>query len=433
MDKENKTNRHSECSEGSLLCHCERSDAISYGLPRAHALAMTEVGRSMVEMLGVLAIMGIVGLVGVRMYNVAMNKHHANTLIEQAQRRAVSAASQINLMGHAPSLADFSENTFGGGTFGGVTQEGLSKQFAIQVSGVSKAVCENILSSIGENTSLRRLSLQRTPTEAVSTCSDNNTFLMVYNDDLKGAGGDTEYVSGDCGCQTVCGSCVNQNGQNVCVGECSVNPRQCATNADCSGTCVGCVIAQGNTTGTCQACQRVEYLESNKKQYINTGIFINSGDVFTAEYLITFTDPTFRQLQGFNSGGGGYWGIAANGFYERGGNASTTQPKEKDFVRWNFNRQSQSLFVNNILLSSTGPVTRTGNMYLFALTASNAWSMSAKMYTMRLYLNGDLVRDFIPVHAPFQPVGKQNCMFDKVSGGLFCSQTTTDFIIPSGG
>ena len=35
-------------------------DKCHHGLPRAKALAMTEVGRSMVEMLGVLAVMGVI-------------------------------------------------------------------------------------------------------------------------------------------------------------------------------------------------------------------------------------------------------------------------------------------------------------------------------------------------------------------------------------
>ena len=187
-----------------------------------YPMGMTgEVGRSMVEMLGVLAVMGMLTFTGVKMYNAAMNKHHANTLIEQAQRRAVSAAGQINLFGKAPTLAEFSNNnTFTSGTFGEVTQEGLYQQFGIQVSNVPKAVCQNILNAIGESTSLRRLASLSQPRTAMSSCDETNAFLMVYNDDLKGADGDATY---NCDSDTDCSACGTCNTiTHLCENDCEV-------------------------------------------------------------------------------------------------------------------------------------------------------------------------------------------------------------------
>ena len=48
-----------------------------------------EVGRSMVETLGMLAIMGVLSIVGIWAYGIAMNKNKANNLIQEAQKRAV--------------------------------------------------------------------------------------------------------------------------------------------------------------------------------------------------------------------------------------------------------------------------------------------------------------------------------------------------------
>ena len=70
-----------------------------------------QMGRSMVEMLGVLAIMGIVGMVGVKMYTSAMNKHRANELIYEAQKRASAVAAQFLMSNPSLSVAGFKDPT----------------------------------------------------------------------------------------------------------------------------------------------------------------------------------------------------------------------------------------------------------------------------------------------------------------------------------
>ena len=404
----------------------------------------SEIGRSMVEMLGVLAIIGIVGMGGVKMYNVAMNKHHANTLIEQAQRRAVSAASQINLMGHAPSLADFSENSFGGGTFGGVTQEGLSKQFGIQVSGVSKPVCENILSSIGTSSAIRRLSPTDNPQTSLKSCQEENTFLIVYNDDLSSSGGDTIYCDNSA-CQTVCGQCVSEDGENKCINECPATPTQCTQNSQCSGTCVGCVIPEGETTGTCQSCQRVAYLESTGTQWIDTGYIVNNNITdLEIDATVAWSKSNSTQLSGGNSS---QW-IGIQGAKWRTGTSSLSQNSiilnqfynVNSHVFINNNRQNNNTYVDGDLAvsmigSNTQYLTRNKH-YIFGINTAGAqyiassFLCSMKINRWQITEQGILVRDFIPVHAPFKEVGKQNCMFDRVSGDLFCNQGTGDFIVP---
>ena len=392
---------------------------------------MTEVGRSMVEMLGVLAIMGIVGLVGVRMYNAAMNKHHANTLIEQAQRRAVSAASQINLMGHAPSLADFTENTFGGGTFGGVTQEGLYQQFGIQVSNVPKPVCENILNAIGENTSLRRLSFTNQPKTALTNCIDNNNFLMIYNNDMSAQGADTKYVIEACTCQTVCGQCIMDEDEVRCVGECPINSQQCTTNADCSGECVGCVIPDGQSSGTCQACQRVGYLESKGNQFINTGTTLQMDSVIEAVFKVSSQKGDELVI-------GVLTPNAAIGLYGRGTSASF---KNGIGTQVYYGKTTVEEFLNTLFTASlrNGVFTVNGKSltfnkttifnnnktaYLFAGNNSGPYGKSKiKAYSFKIYHNTSLVRDFVPV---LDPTGVP-ALYDKVSKTLFYNAGTGQF------
>ena len=155
--------------------HCERSDAISYGLPRAHALAMTEVGRSIVEMLGVLAIMGVVGLVGVRMYTNAMNRHRANELIYEANKRATMVAMQITAGNENLSITDFTNPT--GYTFGVEKNPQNANQFNITITGVSTDVCTQMKTAVGPATSIRVIS---------NTCNK-----LTFNNDLS----KTFYVS----------------------------------------------------------------------------------------------------------------------------------------------------------------------------------------------------------------------------------------------
>ena len=47
---------------------------------------LMQLGRSMVEMLGVLAIIGVLSIVGIQGYKKAMNKHKANELMNLAMR-----------------------------------------------------------------------------------------------------------------------------------------------------------------------------------------------------------------------------------------------------------------------------------------------------------------------------------------------------------
>ena len=67
-----------------------------------------EQGRSMVEMLAVLAVIGVLSIGGVVGFRSAMDKNIANTIINEAQKRATLVVSQIQMMESAePTLAEF--------------------------------------------------------------------------------------------------------------------------------------------------------------------------------------------------------------------------------------------------------------------------------------------------------------------------------------
>ena len=67
----------------------------------------TDSGRTLVEMLGVLAMAGVLSVMGVMGYRLALDKNKANTLVNQAQQRAVIVMEQMTL-NRPPSLQEFS-------------------------------------------------------------------------------------------------------------------------------------------------------------------------------------------------------------------------------------------------------------------------------------------------------------------------------------
>ena len=117
---------------------------------------MTEVGRSMVEMLGVLAIMGIVGMVGVKMYTSAMNKHRANELIYEAQKRATMVAMQITAGQENLSVANFTNPT--GYVFGVEKNPYNANQFNITIDAVPDDICTPMKAIVGPATPIRVIS-----------------------------------------------------------------------------------------------------------------------------------------------------------------------------------------------------------------------------------------------------------------------------------
>ena len=398
----------------------------------------------MVEMLGTLAIMGILSLAGIWAYNAGMDSLRANTLINEAQKRAVVVAGQINMQGRTnPSLAEFTDNTFGGGTFGTeVVTTGLYQQFGVQVSNVSKRVCQNILNAIGDTTPIRRLAAPGNPTTAITSCTDTNTFLMVYNNNMSSSGSDTTYASEACGCQTVCGQCIVDGAQTRCVSECPVSPTQCTQNSQCTGDCVGCVIPEGETQGTCQACQRVEYLESTGTQYIDTRIKVGSDTrVFTVlkrkqlNFVFSFS---IRDIDRADEGFG--FGINASQQFisDYNGNRqtfTTLVPNTTDIITVDKNKNVCQITIGNnseTKINTPSFFTTQRSLIIFGQNRAGTIAPTSDIfYSFKIWNNALPVRDFIPVHAPFKTDGKQNCMFDRVSKELFCNAGTGDFLIPS--
>ena len=142
----------------------------------------SENGRSMVEMLGMLAIVGVLSVGAIGGYSYAMNKHRTNELIYEATKRAQWVGTQLEMNNSNPSINTFGTDSFGGGTFDAVLTNLPNNQIGIVVKDLKEAVCDNIKSSIGDNTVILAIKDERGTGDV--TCDEGLTATLVFNRDL---------------------------------------------------------------------------------------------------------------------------------------------------------------------------------------------------------------------------------------------------------
>ena len=191
-----------------------------------------QMGRSMVEMLGVLAIMGIVGMVGVKMYTTAMNKHRANELIYEAQKRATMVAMQITAGQENLSITNFTNPT--GYVFGVEKNPNNANQFNITITGVDSKVCNQMKTAVGSGT----------PVRLISEFCDKLTF----NNDLSTMAYPSDYKT-----KTACQSnsykwCTK--GDNGTGTKCVLDGSDCCTDVSYNAQCQSCDMATGAVSNT---------------------------------------------------------------------------------------------------------------------------------------------------------------------------------------
>ena len=179
-------------------------------------------GRSMVEMLGTLAIIGVLSVGGIAGYTYGMNKYYANELLAGASARAVIVASQL-ASGRESSLSEFDKmKDTAGGTFDGTVKE-FDDGIGIKVSGVKKAVCENLIKDT-EGTDIGI----KTEAGGEVTCGDENTFFITF-DSLGISGGETNTEPE---CDPAC-----EEGEECIGGACAEVTGECSNNGDCDEWC----------------------------------------------------------------------------------------------------------------------------------------------------------------------------------------------------
>lgn len=178
----------------------------------------------------------------------------------------------------------------------------------------------------------------------------------------------------------------------------------------------------------------VEYLESNGNQYIDTGFKSNQDTRLVCEFEIT---SVIRWSHPFGSLGGtrgsnkilcaevystevmkSYYGLPS------GSNRWTLSPMTGKYV-YDFNKNVHT--VDGVSKTYTARTFQADyNTLIFSVTSYDGGvseGAPGKCYYFKIYDNGTLVRDMIPVR-----VGQVGYMYDKISGTLFGNAGTGDFI-----
>ena len=226
--------------------------------------------------------------------------------------------------------------------------------------------------------------------------------------------------------QSQCNICGGTwSGENWFTGTCTPPPEPC-TDEECSSEneCMRC----NPETNSCEnKCQSVEYLEATGAQWMDTGITITATDNFTANYVVTLEKRSTRGLIGYSPASSGYWGITATNKYELGG-SGTILTGERDSVVFermidSTGAQTHKLYVNGTLAGNkTRATAETGKFSLWAI-ANGSYKVSGKIYSFQMTLNGENVRNFVPV---LDPDGIP-AMFDQISKTLYYNSGTGSF------
>lgn len=179
----------------------------------------------------------------------------------------------------------------------------------------------------------------------------------------------------------------------------------------------------------------IEYLQSSATQYINTGIKITSNFKSEIKGYFLQNRSRFDNLLGCTDDHSSGYGVPAaittnNLFYAQFGNGTRLTGSSGLTVATLTTTIASGTTTFDCDGTSTTAITGsqipTNDLYMFArnYNGSPSGQANARIYYCKLWNDGVLVRDFIPVR-----VGTTGYMYDKVSGQLFGNAGTGDFIL----
>ena len=190
--------------------------------------------------------------------------------------------------------------------------------------------------------------------------------------------------------------------------------------------------------------KELEYIESTGQQYIETGIKHTGNDIKQV-MTVSFTKYVSSGEYGLiSTWGGGY--NYSNLYLSTGkkllsywngnmGNSISVDLNTKYDIEHIYDLNGsygqdhiRSLKINDNLVSTYFSGVSTPNPHTFKIFCR--WDLEHKsfmrLYALKLYVDGDLVRDYIPV----LDINDRPCLFDKVSNTFFYNQGTGEDFIP---
>ena len=220
-------------------------------------ILINETGRSMVEMLGVLSIIGVLSVGGISAYTIAMEKHKANELLQQASMLATTISAQaMTNNGTLPlTITSFGNTNYG--TFSTTVTDALGgKGFTITISELDGSVCSQLkkggmVQNVDCNPDAKTATITYYKNLAITQAEGEKSPTGTTTEPVDPACAD---VKCDDGLSCVNGSCLCSDGMLPCkgaccgegkictapgtgdssrYGECVTPTGECVTNADC--------------------------------------------------------------------------------------------------------------------------------------------------------------------------------------------------------
>lgn len=169
--------------------------------------------------------------------------------------------------------------------------------------------------------------------------------------------------------------------------------------------------------------KRVDYLASSGSQYINTGYKPNTntrtvGRCYFNSFVGSNADYIFGVFESPNNYGFNV-GSARQYFNVPWGSDVGIQlniiPQTNKYYEFDISKTGYKINGTSYGNLSTDLVNSARNMYLFWSNGTSASGMNGRIYYLKIWDNGVLVRDFIPV----RDENNVGYMFDEVTGQLF--------------
>lgn len=167
----------------------------------------------------------------------------------------------------------------------------------------------------------------------------------------------------------------------------------------------------------------VNYLQSTGTQYIDTGVQDTDSIIWQTTLSIDATNG--RTIMGANWGSNfscneGVWQVGTQN------TPVTIIPDQKYNLEFERTSTSRILRVDNTETITTAP-SKNYNIYFFALNETGnkaSYNTFSKLYSSKIYVNGTLIRDYIPV----LDLNNTPCLYDKVEGKFYYNAGTGDFL-----
>ena len=232
---------------------------------------VSQSGRSMVEMLGVLAVIGVLSVTAIGGYRYGMDKYHANEILKGVSARAMTASME-KTQNHTLTLAGHADDINGYMVGKETAPGGDNTRFAITVSGVPESICDLVLRDGPENA----LYVYGGDGTVTSCSNGDNTLAFIFNDNLSTTLKANDYNGNEDGCtgagytlcaddtcradccagvDTTCQTCAANGTVTPKEGTCTItepNDGVCSNGACVANLCLGVDV-----DAQCQSCDSV--------------------------------------------------------------------------------------------------------------------------------------------------------------------------------